>query len=253
MLGALKNVTFAANTLWPAKGKEKVTVVVKMNDLGIFPFGANNNISWWLDRSELEATYLLEDGSEITYPEAKEHGVGEFCLRLLVVPTAYSGASVNVCGHPSTKEEIAARLGEKSSCNQTPHITIQVQEVKPNGGRTGRAAHAMFTRRELATDGYGVGCLAWLDCSAEGEEEVILPGGDEVKEATLRFMRDSTSGALSTTVLSLETRMRALMAGKAAPCKNLQHVFPEFSQSENETSPARGNEVGLLVRYDGGE
>ena len=93
---------------------------------------------------------------------------------------------------------------------------------------------------ELPGDGYGIAVLPWLDCTAEGEEEVIMPEGDEVKEATLRLMRKSTAAALSTTVASLEVRMRALLEGKAAPLRNPAQVFPEFVPSVDGTAQARG-------------
>ena len=82
--------------------------------------------------------------------------------------------------------------------------------------------------------------IPWLDCTAEGEEDVILPDGDEVKEATLRLMRKSTAAALSTTVASIEVRMRTLLEGKAGPLKNPPHVFPEFSPSVNGAPQAQG-------------
>ena len=239
MIGALKDLVFAANLVWK-DGSKDLKVSVKLDDLGMFPFDANCNISSWLDRGELDVTYSLDNGDPISHQEAKQYGVGEFCLRLLVVPTAYTGASVNVAAHPSTKQALKDKLGDKSNCLQTPHISLQVHEASTNGVRAGRAAHALFTRQELASDGYRVGCLAWLDCTAEGEDDVIIPGGDEIKEATLLFMRNSTAVALSTTVASIETRIRALVEGQAVQGKKLPHVFPVFSPSVDGSTQKRG-------------
>ena len=217
--------------------------MVKMNNLAMFTFIEGNNISGWLEREELDCDYSMDSGdgaNVITFEEAKLNGVGEFCLRLLLIPTAHTGASVFVAAHPSTKKALKDRLGDQANSLMTPHITLQVQEVRPNGVRAGRAAHALFTRRELANDGFGIGVIPWLECSAEGAEDVILPDGDEVKEATLRFMRKSTAAALSTTVASIETRMRALAAGKQGPLKNPEHVFPEFSPSVDGAALQKG-------------
>ena len=113
--------------------------------------------------------------------------------------------------------------------------------------RAGRAAHALFTRQELASDGYRVGCLAWLDCTAEGEDDVIIPGGDEIKEATLLFMRNSTAVALSTTVASIETRIRALVEGQAVQGKKLPHVFPVFSPSVDGSDYVWMDKCGAML------
>ena len=237
VIGGLKDLVFAANLVWP-EGKKEIKVIVKLDDLSMFTFG-ESNISEWLDRGGLGGTYEV-NGDEVTFEEAKRYGVDEFCLRLLVVPSSHTGASVNVGAHPSTKDRLKQRLAENYNTGQTPHISLQVQEASPNGIKSGRAAHALFTRQELPNDGYGVGVLAWLDCTAEGEEDVILPEGDEVKEATIMMMRKSTVAALSTTVASLEVRMRSLVEGKAGPLRNPPHVFPEFTTSDNAAAIVQG-------------
>ena len=112
---------------------------------------SDGNITSWLDREELECSYSLDSGegpTAITFEEAKLNGVGEFCLRLLLIPTSHMGASVFVAAHPTTKQELKDRLGEHASSLLTPHITLQVKEVRPNGGaNAGRAAHALFVRQ----------------------------------------------------------------------------------------------------------
>ena len=238
MLGALKDVVFAANLLW-TDGKKDLKVVIKLEDLSCFQFG-EANISRWLDREELDVTYLLDNGEVIGYEEAKQYGVVEFCLRLLIVPTAHTGASVNVAAHPSTREALKTRLGDNANSPNTPHIVLQAKEASPNGVSSGRAVHALFTRRELPKDGFGIAVIPWLDCTAEGEEEVIMPEGDEVKEATISLMRKSTASALSTTVASMEARIRALLEGKGAPLKHPPHVFPEFAPSADGSAQTRG-------------
>ena len=231
-------MVFSANLVW-VDGKKDLKVTVKLDDLTMFAFG-EGNISGWLDRDELDVSYSLDNGDAIQYEEAKQYGVEEFCLRLYVVPTSHAGASVNVAAHPSTKNGLKQRLGENANTLQTPHISLQVHEASPNGTKSGRAAHALFTRKELPKDDYGVGVLAWLDCSAEGEEDVILPDGDEVKEATLMLMRRSTAAALSTMAANLEVRMKALVEGKARPLSNPPHVFPEFAPSADGAAQVQG-------------
>ena len=52
---------------------------------------------------------------------------------------------------------------------------MQVTEVKPHGVRAGRAAHAIFTQKELVGDGFGLGVIPWMDVTAEGLEDAVLP------------------------------------------------------------------------------
>ena len=148
-MGSLKDLVFSANLLW-VKGSREAKVSVKLEDLSMFTF-SDGNITSWLDREELECSYSLDSGegpTAITFEEAKLNGVGEFCLRLLLIPTSHMGASVFVAAHPTTKQELKDRLGEHANSLQTPHITLQVKEVRPNGGaNAGRAAHALFVRQ----------------------------------------------------------------------------------------------------------
>ena len=112
-------------------------------------------------------------------------------------------------------------------------IVTQVHEMVPYPNtKAGRAALALFTRQEQPTDDYGFGVIPWLDVTAEGEEDATLPDSDDLKEAILRFMRSSTSTATATTAAAMETRVKAVIDGKAVAPKHPAHVFPEFQASE---------------------
>ena len=240
ILGELKDLSFGANLLW-LKGNKDMKVNVKMEDLSMFDF-KEGNLSEWLDRKELEVVFSLGDGEEVSYEEvADKYGAMEFCLRLLVVPTSHLGASIWVGASPYSKEDLKNRLGNDASSHLTPHITLPIHEAMPHGVTTaGRAAHAVFSRQELSSDGYGFGVYPWLECSAEGEEGVILPSSDEYKESTLLFLRQATASAVTTTPKTMENRMEALAAGKPAMPANPPQVFPEFVPSEEAPGALAG-------------
>ena len=141
---------------------------------------------------------------------------------------------------PYSKQEIKNRLKNDASSHLAPHITLPIHEAMPHGVATaGRAAHAVFSRQELPSDGYGLGILPWLDCSAEGED-AIMPSSDELKEATLLFMRKSTASAVATTPLVMENRMEALVAGKPVVPRNQPQIFPEFTPSQETLEMPKG-------------
>ena len=187
VLGELRDLSFGANLLW-AKGSKDIKVTVKMEDLSMFDF-KDGNLSGWLDKDELEVTFAIGDGEEVSYKELTEkYGAMEFALRLLVVPTTHQGASVWVGASPYSKADIKNKLKNDASSNIAPHITLPIHEAMPHGvAAAGRAAHAVFSRQELPSDGYGLGVLPWLDCSAEGDD-AIMPSSDEIKEATTIYI-----------------------------------------------------------------
>ena len=240
ILGELKDLTFGANLLW-AKGNKDIKVNVKMEDLSMFDF-KDGNLSEWIDRKELEVTFSVGDGEEVSYEDlVDKYGPMEFCLRLLVVPTSHLGASVWVGASPYSKDDLKNRLGNEASSHLAPHITLPIHEAMPHGVTTaGRAAHAVFSRQELPTDGFGFGVLPWLECSAEGEEGVVLPSSDEYKENTLLFLRQSTASAVTTTPKTMENKMEALVAGKPVTPANPPHKFPEFVHSEETPEAPTG-------------
>ena len=247
VLGELKDLSFAASHIW-VKGDKDLKVGVKMEDLTMFDFKANNregkggNLSDWLKREDLEVVYTNGKGDEVSFEEAvKKHGISEFVMRLLVVPTSHVGASVWVGVSPYSKEELVTKLGNEANSHLVPHITVQIQASVPHGVKTAaRAAHAMFSMMEQPKDMWGFGCIPWLDATADGEEGVMLPTSDEFKESTLRHMRQSTASAATTSAANMETRMAGLVAGKPTPPKNLPQVFPEFCGAENAKGPKVG-------------
>ena len=67
-----------------------------------------------------------------------------------------------------------------------------------------------------------------------------MPSSDELKEATLLFMRKSTASAVATTPLVMENRMEALVAGKPVVPRNQPQIFPEFSPSQETLEMPKG-------------
>ena len=65
--------------------------------------------------------------------------------------------------------------------------------MAPHGVNAGRAGHVLFTHKELPKDGFGFGVIPWIDVAAEGVEGAMLPESEDLKEATLRFLRASTT------------------------------------------------------------
>ena len=235
---ALRDVEFPANNLWVGASKE-VKVSVKVNDLSMFTFAGSTNLSHWLDREELEVEYsMVED--ILDYDQAKQRGVKEFALRLLVTQRDHRGVGVWIGASPHTRAELRTRLGDNANSNCTPHITFPLHEVNPyQGSKSGRAAYARFSREEQAGDKFGIAVIPWLEVTAEGEDDAMVPESEDVKESLLRLMRLSTMSATATTPASMEARMRSLEANQATQPKRPAHVFPEYagvSEGETETS-----------------
>ena len=84
---------------------------------------------------------------------------------------------------------------------------MQVAEVAPHGLNAGRAGHVLFSHKELLKDGFGFGVIPWIDVTAEGVEEAMCPDSEDLKEATLRFLRASTTMVSTTTAAAMEQRV----------------------------------------------
>ena len=253
VLGELKDVSFGASTLW-ARGDKELRVAIKLEDLKVFNFKGGErernggNLSEWLSREDLgagEVTFTKVDGTEVNFEEATElHGVSEFSIRLLVVPTSHKGANIWVGACPYSRAELRTKLGNDGNSHMVPHITLPIKAAVPHGVNTAsRAEHAVLSRQELPNDGWGFGCIPWLDITADGEEGAMLPTSDELKEAALCQMRQSATSAATTTPTNVEARMVALVEGRpAAPLRNFAHVFPEFTPG-----PVNGDPPGPVT------
>ena len=249
LLGSLKDLMFGASSIWPGADKE-VKVTVRLTDMSMFNFGADTNLSHWLDRDKLEVTFshttpaMGEDAvisNTISFQQARNHGVGEFALRCLITPKSHLGASVWVAATPYTKEQLRQSLGGNSNTHLTPHITLPVTAQSPHPGpSTGRSVYAAFSRLEKRTEGFGFGVIPWIDITAEGVEDATLPDSEALKESLLRFMRNSTTAATATTAAAMGQRMQAVVGGGGIPAKNPPHVFLEFQPSEVEEPQTQG-------------
>ncbi len=56
IFGALRDVTFSAETLWK-KADRSLKIWDKMSDVSTFTFPSSGNVSLWLDRRELDVSY----------------------------------------------------------------------------------------------------------------------------------------------------------------------------------------------------
>ena len=116
-------------------------------------------------------------------------------------------------------------------------------EVAPHGLNAGRAGHVLFSHKELPKDGFGFGVIPWIDVTAEGVEEAMCPDSEDLKEATLRFLRASTTMVSTTTAAAMEQRVVSLLAGQGIPPRNPAHVFPPYT-----AAPVTGSGTPLFTQ-----
>ena len=215
IFGALRDVTISAQTLWK-KADKSLKICVKMTDVSIFTFPSPGNVSLWLDRRELDVSYhhVHTEGAqptEVSWEEAKEQfGVRDFALRCLLVPKDHQTVSLTVAAAPYSKEELQERIGNNYQGNAIPHISLQVYPQAHSGARSGRSVLASMTRQEQEQDGFGFGVIPWCDVTADGEEKATVPDAEDLREATLRFMRSSMMLANATTAALYDVRIAAI-------------------------------------------
>ena len=173
-------------------------------------------------------------------------GAGDFSLRCMVNPKDHRVASIWIAGIPFSKANLQQRLGANANSHLTPHITLQVQPVAPYP-KAGCSTVALFSRLELANEGYGIGVIPWINVMAEGLEDATYPDSDDDKEALLHFMRPSTILAMATTSNLLELRIWTLLANQAAALKQPPHVFPFFQPNEPQQPQTQTGQIISLL------
>ena len=251
LLGQVKDLVFSANSLWPKASKD-IQVNICIGELSVFDFPGCTNISVQLEEEELDITFSapnLDDPNEFTpmrWEDARQLGAGNLTFRAIVVPKDHKGATITIGAIPFTNAELVARLGnDNSNSLLTPHIGLHLNERIPtNLATAGRSIYGAFSRQEQVGDGYRIGVIPWIDVTAEGEEDAILPESDDIKEALLRFMRLSTCSVMATTVAAMESRVRAVAAGNATKLKNPADSFlvfrPSMGRGTGEQQPHQG-------------
>ena len=121
LIGTLQDLQFSANQMWP-KGDKKLLVNIRIPSLSIFTFPATKNVSYWLERNELDVDFKsvqVEDERDIftnlTFDEACELGAGEFSIRCHLTPKDHKSANVWVAGTPYSKTTLTTRLGNSAN------------------------------------------------------------------------------------------------------------------------------------------
>jgi hypothetical protein len=255
-LGRLEDLTFGADLVWE-KAEKSVKVVVKVNDLKMFSFGCLN-VSHWLDGAELDVKFFSTGGGksaagEISQEDAKMRGAGDFCLRLMIAPSSPVAAKLFVAALPFSKPDLARRMGGHAETVATPHITLQVKAEAPYprdpNATGGRWVDGMLSQLEVDGEEFGIAVVPWLDAAAEGLEDAELPTSDDLKENTLRFLRNSTVVTSACTAPRVETRVIELLAGKPPATKYPSGVFPKFTPSGDFNPGTRGGSTGLSPSY----
>lgn len=87
---------------------------------------------------------------------------------------------------------------------------------------------AVHTARKKKA-GYGMAVLPWLDITVEGTDKAEVLDSDDIKEAVLQFLRDSTTAVNLMTGSSWPAQVLTLTTGKAVIPKLPPAVFPEFT------------------------
>ena len=106
--------------------------------------------------------------------------------------------------------------------------------------RSGRSVLASMTRQEQEQDGFRFGVIPWCDVTADGEEEATVPDAEDLREATLRFMRSSMTLAIATTAVLYDVRIAAIRNGTIAQLRKDPHVFPGFTPLVSEQGDGKG-------------
>ena len=230
LLGAVKTVTISASKIW--KDAEKNTqVVFRFPDLSVFEFPSMSNVSAWCERDQLDIRFVDKSKKTvIDWETATGMGVGDLCVRALVVPGSIREASVWITVSPLGKAELV-EMFTLAGVNDPaiPHISLPIEEMdegSPHTFSAGKAVTATLIHQEPPNSGLGMGVLPFLETTSADTEDQGLPDPIKFKEASLKFFRSIHMGH-PTTANSYDAAVQKFqnhsVSNKKAPV-----IFPEF-------------------------
>ena len=79
--------------------------------------------------------------------------MGDFTIRLLVVPIDHKEARIWIGASPFTKAELNDNLKANANTHLTPHITLHGNKVRA------QSIHAEFTRQESETNSFSMAVI----------------------------------------------------------------------------------------------
>ena len=211
--GALKDMVFKAEELWPGALKG-ATVTIRFEDLSCVdwnPEGDNRNQSQWLDGADMNVKIAKEDGTIIESQDQKDDAhVGDLCMRFTVYPFTIDKAILNAGISPLGKEPLKAKLegmGKTLSSPLIPTVAVKLAVVK---GKAQNGLAIVLAPTEGPGDKYGLGHLPLLEFIGAGQP--VLPDHDKLEEEMVALLRSTAA----TNNVSL-TRLQAVYTDASFP------------------------------------
>jgi hypothetical protein len=232
-LGALKTIQMPAQRIWIDANKQ-IQVVIRIPDMAIFEFPATSNMSAWVDRNDLDIRFVNKtDRCTLDWEEARTMGVEDVIARAIIVPGSHQEATVWVAVVPLGKEELADKVGGHDvNHHGIPHISLPLDEQEvdaPNTFSAGKAVTATLIQQELPNQGFGMGTLAFIDCTTSDNPDQGNPDPGRYKEAVLGLYRAVSMGA-PTNVGHFASSLQKFIDKTAPTMKKAPVVFPEYTR-----------------------
>ena len=234
-------IGFVATNLFPLA--EKGLYLELGGSLASFSFAQDSsNFSTYLEVPQqlpAVAFYLSQDSKEreyVTWEQAKEGGVTDFVVRLVVVPISTKKAMVQVGAAPFTLEHLRTEYGEVYERSFFPNTMVRCSQSRTRlparmGGKTTMLATMVDVVLE-DLEGLGLGTMPFfygVDFDP-WSQEFDMPAYDVIKEALCCHMRAGLMPTAKSAGHLAEALAVALMADKDVRnlSPSVESPWPDF-------------------------
>ena len=171
-----------------SEADDDLFICIKNVELSMFPFyNKRRNVSGWIDSSELEFSVFRKAKSkkqQVQVDQFDELGMKGFSVRIGILPTSVTTASLTVALHPMSKDELKAKSTDYYFKNCCPQVAL------PIGDNNAKHLVVKLGIQEPNNTKIGMGILPVIeDVRTEGEVANIYPTSLEIRTAMHNFMR----------------------------------------------------------------
>ena len=138
---------------------------------------------------------------------------------------------------PKSQDELANKMGDNLNKYWLPQISLPIGQKKGTGGSTSSKVLPIKLMVQETSQGVGMAVFPVVDVTSStarlGEEHV--PGGEDYKQTTIRFMRDVKLPANKTSK-TVDRELQKASKGEAdKACDSYVPVWPQYRAPADQT------------------
>ena len=234
LVGSIKPISCPASHIWKDAHRD-LRVTIDIKDFTVFDFPPVANVSRWLDSGSFPIVFSKKVGREkvrLSLQEAKDGGVGNLCIRAIVIPCSTKEAHIWVGASPFTSSELKDKLSPVTyETGRAPTISLPISQLSDSTSPL-KATAVPLGLPDLGAGQSDMEAWSHIDATAAGNAPLAVDM-DEYKEATYSIYRKVTNFRMATAGSYL-TKLDNLAAGTAAELQSPTLFFPDHRATSDQ-------------------